>query len=626
MQQNVQGRILACLLSSALLGSYGNQSNVQAAEGKPQAPVSVVYPKAGAEIDCASTFLVGAATANHKIFCNGLPVKTNRDGFFGHVVALKPGTNTFILTEEDATDAAKGLSTSVTVRRPQAQPVLSGALPKFAKDSLEPKEDLGVTAGDLIGFAVRAQAKSKVTVELANHKIILREQSAGTSVRPVNRGLDAAFGITLHWWGQNRPDYYIGYYQVSAHDHFSQIHPRFVCEKSGKKIQLPAPCRISTVDQPVPAYTAHDETVVRLGPGQARTTPMPSGVAYLIDGWQGNSMRALLSNNHHVWIAKEDLVLNDQTGQIPHSVVRTVNLEADAYGDRIVVPLNQRLPYKIQQAAGGRLSLSIYGATSDTDWICPAETQRPTHMIDQVVWNQAEDKVYELKVKLKSNNQWGYYGSYEGTNLVLHIKSPPKMEASETNDASRLKGVSICLDPGHGGQETGAIGPSGIHESAINLGIAIKLAHLLEAKGARVIMTRLREDQDVSLADRVKTAVTSKADLLISVHNNALPDGRDPWSARGTSAYWYQPQSQALARQLQKSTVSGLGFPDFGVFYDNLALARPSQLLACLIEVGFMINPDEYSELIRPEIQEKAAEAIERGIEKYLLETGSKGT
>lgn len=607
-------KFFTCLLSTTLLTNLGFTLAAQSADSKLVAPASIVYPKEGAEIDCASTFLVGAAVPNHKIFCNGQPVRTNRDGFFGHVVPLKPGANTFVLTDQDSSDTT---STAVTVKRPLPQQPLSGPLPQLAKDSIEPKEDLGVTAGDLIGFAVRATAKSKVSVELGAHKIPLHEQSA-TSGRPVNRGLDTAFGVTFQRWGQNKPDYYTGYYQISTHDRFSQTRPKFVCEKSGKIVQLPSPCRISTIEQPSIAYTAHEETVVRLGPGQARTTPMPSGVAYLIDGWQGNSMRAALSHNHHVWIAKEDLVLNDQSGQIPHSVVRTVNLESDAYGDRIVVPLNQRLPYKIQQSAG-RLSLLIYGATSDTDWICPAEAQRPTRMIDQVVWNQAEDKVYELKVKLKSNSQWGYFGSYEGTNLVLHIKSAPKMDGSG-NNSTKLKGVSICLDPGHGGKETGAIGPSGIHESAINLGIAIKLARLLEDKGARVIMTRLRDDQDVSLADRVKTAVTSNSDLLISIHNNALPDGRDPWTAKGTSAYWYHPQSQALARQLQKSVVAGLGTQDFGVFYDNLALCRPSQLVACLVEVGFMINPDEYSELIRPEIQEKAAEGIGKGIEKYLQE------
>src|SRR5207244_1238375 len=106
---------------------------------------------------------------------------------------------------------------------------------------------------------------------------------------------------------------------------------------------------------------------------------------------------------------------------------------------------------------------------------------------------------------------------------------------------------------------------------------------------------------------------------LLSIHNNALPDGRDPWKARGSSAYWYQVQSMDLARTLKASLIAVLDFPDYGLFYDNLALTRPSNMLACLVEVGFMINPDEYAELITEDTQAKAAAGLANGIEKYIL-------
>jgi N-acetylmuramoyl-L-alanine amidase len=181
-----------------------------------------------------------------------------------------------------------------------------------------------------------------------------------------------------------------------------------------------------------------------------------------------------------------------------------------------------------------------------------------------------------------------------------------------------LAGSIICLDPGHGGSETGAIGPSGVHESQVNLAIAGKLKDILEARGATVIMTRQSDSQTLSLQERVDIAVKSHCDLLVSIHNNALPDGRDPWAEHGTSSYWYQPQAMELARILKNSLCAKLGFPDFGVFYDNLALTRPCQTVAVLVEVGFMVQPDEYTQLTKPETQDKAALALADGITGYL--------
>jgi N-acetylmuramoyl-L-alanine amidase len=152
----------------------------------------------------------------------------------------------------------------------------------------------------------------------------------------------------------------------------------------------------------------------------------------------------------------------------------------------------------------------------------------------------------------------------------------------------------------------------------VNLAIAARLKEALEGLGARVIMTRTSEAQTVSLADRVRIAEEAGADLLISVHNNALPDGRDPWQEHGTSSYWYHPQAIELARTVKASLTQALGFPDFGTLYQNLALTRPSRMPAVLVEVGFMINPDEYSKLIDPGVQQRAADAIAHGIHTYV--------
>ncbi len=193
---------------------------------------------------------------------------------------------------------------------------------------------------------------------------------------------------------------------------------------------------------------------------------------------------------------------------------------------------------------------------------------------------------------------------------------------SENTERS-LEGLVICLDPGHGGKESGALGPSGITEAEVNYAITEKLRKILEGEGAKVYMTRTK-DIDVSLNDRTDFARKTRADVLVSVHNNALPDGRDPLKEHGTSTYRYHPQSVELARVIKDHMVQGLGLPDIGARYQNLALCRPTAMLAVLVEVAFMVNPDEYSNLINEAWQNKAAKSLANGIVSYFKETPSK--
>ena len=126
--------------------------------------------------------------------------------------------------------------------------------------------------------------------------------------------------------------------------------------------------------------------------------------------------------------------------------------------------------------------------------------------------------------------------------------------------------------------------------------------------GATVIMTRRNQNENPSLDERVRLATNSQSDFLISIHNNALPDGRDPWKEHGTSSYWYHPQSVELAKRLKNSVKDASNFIDLGARYQNLALARGTAMPSVLLEIGFMINPDEFTQLIDPEFQNKIAQ------------------
>ncbi|MBY0358167.1 MAG: N-acetylmuramoyl-L-alanine amidase [Candidatus Obscuribacterales bacterium] len=583
--------------------------------------ILLVYPKTGSTINCTSTFLIGSVKANSSLFCNGQAVNLSPEGYFAHVVKLSPGSNTFSLTSDiKAKDPL-----TVTIKRPAPPVVLSDQPLKILPESLSPQEPIGVIPGDIVAFAARVSPGSDVSVTIDKKTIPLKpvyNPAPGAKTSSVKLGMETAFGVSYQLNPATQKDLYLAFYKITNSDHFEEVRPIFTAKNNQESVSQTASGSITVIEQPRLFTTLHDATTVRVGPEAARLTPLDAGIRLLSDGYKGKWQRFLLCPGKHVWIDNADLSADSDSGSLPETKVSTINMESDAYGARVIIPLNQRLPYRIEQELKpNRLVLHLFGATADTDFVTPEnqnsdEEPACTQLIDCITWKQKEDLHYELSVSLKQARQWGFFAAYEDTNLVLHIKKPPTLFTAKES----LKGVVICLDPGHGGQETGSIGCNGTKEATINLAISRFVQAELEKLGARVIMTRSK-DEDVGLAKRVDIAVTAKADLLVSIHNNALPDGRDPNKELGTSSYWYHPQAIELARQAKTDLVKTSGLPDYGCRYQNLALCRPSQMPAILLEVGFMINPHELSQLINPQFQEKIGRQIAQSIRAYIQQS-----
>ena len=192
--------------------------------------------------------------------------------------------------------------------------------------------------------------------------------------------------------------------------------------------------------------------------------------------------------------------------------------------------------------------------------------------------------------------------------FILKIRKPFKQG---------LRDKVIVIDPGHGGKECGAMGPTEVPEKTINLEISKYLKQELEKSGATVIMTRSTDDY-VDLYKRVDIAKKADADLLISVHNNSLPDGKNPYEEHGTTTYYYHAQAAKLANKVQQGMVNSTGFDDKGIKYGSFVLTRSTMPLSILVEVGFMINPFEYEKLLMPKYQKIYASGIANGIKEYF--------
>lgn len=191
-----------------------------------------------------------------------------------------------------------------------------------------------------------------------------------------------------------------------------------------------------------------------------------------------------------------------------------------------------------------------------------------------------------------------------------------------------LKGKVIAIDAGHGGNDAGAIGPSGLMEKTVTLNVALELEKMLKAEGAEVIMTR-RTDKTVSpkgasasaieeLQARCDVANRAKADIFISIHADSFTNS----SARGTTGYYYSqtegPMSIKLADCIRKALCEQIRTPSRGTKPCNFYVVRNTDMAATLIELAFISNPEEEKIMGSKEGVLKCAQGIFDGIEDFF--------
>lgn len=179
------------------------------------------------------------------------------------------------------------------------------------------------------------------------------------------------------------------------------------------------------------------------------------------------------------------------------------------------------------------------------------------------------------------------------------------------NTPSPLQGMTIVLDAGHGGHDTGARG-SHTNEKDRALDLIQRLATVLRARGADVMLTR-SGDYFISLQGRVDFANTRRADLFISIHNNASVNK----ASRGTQTFYYTAQSVGLAREIHRELSKATGLYNRGVSQERFLVIRKTWMPSVLLEVAFVSNPREEGFLNSAQWCQRVAEGIANGTSNY---------
>ena len=580
----------------------------------PADPVYVAYPVSGKTVPFDHVIFEGSVLPGASLSVNGRPLAVGPDGLFMEWLPLKPGLNDLLLSS-----TLNGQVSTLPFRITSAPPAPPAPLPSVPARILSPS---ALPDGAWIRYGV-------------------------PTLSPEDRRLNFGFsgspgGRAVFWIGQAGPyslaetarGRYGGGYTLRAADTFDHAAVRYLLvAPDGSRAQLTAPGSVSTL--PGPRYAEVSAPDVGRGvnsyaagwaaPGEPNLLYPRQGTRFAVLGENAGNFLTRLNGLTRL-SGEPDLPLLEvtrSTAQLlppgsaaAHAELIEASTEATPTHLTLRLPLGTRVPFVLRQD-GSSLELRLYDTGGDPAALNAAALDDP--LLQGVSWTRTGGGPLTALIKLNTAQQWGYDAVYDGGDLLLNLRRPPPTPA---DPLLPLAGRTILLDPGHGGSELGGAGALRVQEKDIVLPIAQQAAAGLRALGATVVLSRT-SDVQVPLYNRPLLAEALDADLLLSVHANALPDGSDPRGRRGSGAYWTQPQARPLAACLVAAVAGGL--PEVGVdtpgngglHLADLALTRPSTQLSVLVETAYLTDAGNLRTLMSEDGRARMAAALVQGVRDF---------
>ena len=560
-------------------------------------PVSIVWPPEGMTLQAENEFVFGSVVdPKGRFTVNGQTVTVHKDGGFIAWLPIAPGTFTF------HAELALSSGTAAADRRifvpPAAVPLPDG---KAAIDpaSLFPKADLELRAGD------RWVARMKATRGLS-----ARVRVGDGPWRPM-REVNPKLGI------------YEAAFLVAPGEEFGPATLEYQAGSGWSPARAKGTARVSASAKLPPVATVKANgsgfANVKTGPNDGFLTFPPAGTRMRATGRDGDSVRVELSPTLSGWIDAKDVELST-TAAPPRAETGNVGVTETPAGATVKIALSDRVAYEVVESdLMDAVDVRAFDAVGHTNLVT---REGGADFVDMVRWRQEATGVVVFTVRLKPGRRlWGWNARYDnGSTLRLDLRRPPKVSPKRP-----LEGVKVMLDPGHMPSAHGATGPLGTFEMDANYAIAQAAARRLEKEGATVLLTRGTTVDEVSLTDRPRQAVERGADVFVSLHNNALPDGSNPFAKpRGFTVFYYHPHSLALGRAVHAAYAAAAPVPDEGLQWDNLLVARLSAVPAILVENAFIILPDQEALLNDPKFRAKLADALTAGLKEFMKGAGER--
>ena len=649
--------VLACARPSSTVPTPASASHLPAVPVvRGPLAIKVIYPVAGSVIEARdSSFLLGSVGAGDaQLTINGAPVQVWPNGAWVAWVGLPPDSvmqfHLVARTPRDSSDLV------YLARRP-VRFLAPDSVVWIDSTSLWPQGRVWIGSTEYLSLSARVAPGSQVRLRFGNGTAVplvpdprpadvpdpvrtfdndtltlqrpvqadryggvLRGRRLGPDPGPILPAAGPAFQATLERTSATCPPGSVCPFVVPDTWTNAGDEPVLEAVRGADTARVRWPLQLALRDTvpvvaelyPAQSLTSEGIVVGRAAPRASYHWFFPAGTRAVVAGRQNDQVRLELGPDVEAWVAAADLRALPYGTPAPRAVVGPISISQPSPGlASIRIPLGSRIPFRVDEG-DRRLTLLLYGASGDASWI---RYDNADSVVRRVSWTQESGQRVALDIELAAF-VWGYRTRWSGGDLLLEVRRPPTV-----NPGRPLEGRLIIVDPGH--PPVGATGPTGLYEAEANLAVADRLRDLLTRGGAKVVMTRTT-GAPVELGARVRLADSLNAELLVSIHNNALPDGVNPFSNNGTAVFYSQPRSLPLARAIQTALVARLGLRDLGVGRGDLALTRPTWMPAVLCEGLFMTMPDQEAALRTKEGQELYAKGVYEGIVEFLKSVNGK--
>ena len=567
----------------------------------------VVIPESDTVRIEAGRHRVAASTlSSARAFINGTEARVYPSGAFVGLVEVPVDTSTLRLLV--ASMAGDSLWRDYTLIR--SRPLVSSSRETLtiAPDMMLPQEDQWLAHNDVLEVRFKGSPGYQATFEIED---VAWDLPMMEVPKAEARGLE---GI------------YIGRYVIAEEDEAKAAKIRFKLRKSfwtSERAYAPGTVTITPSEFPRVAEIKGRRPFLNVGLGAdrlggAKLGYVQPGARVTVTGQVGRQYRVRLSDSMVGWLPQEFATLMPPETPIPNSLTGSIGISGDAENDYVTIGLSERLPYTSDQLVNPTaITVDIFGATSNTNWITQ---QTSAKGIESVSWDQVGTDHYRLTIALAYDQHWGYDIRYSGTGIQVKVRRPPVIASPD----SVLRGLLIAVDAGHGGDNRGALGSTGVQESDITLAIARHLDSVLTSRGASVYMTRTN-GVAASMTDRAENIISSNARILVSIHCNSIGYSSDPEKAYGTGTFYRFVGFQPLANIMMEK-MSDLGLRQFGVVGSfNFSLNALTQMPNVLLETIFLSNPEEEMKLMddafRRSLAVKVAEGLEDFVRDHALKT-----
>ena len=555
-------------------------------------PIVFVWPPEGQPMSVANEFIFGSvseATAPFSI--NGTTIAVHKDGGFLAFLPVTAGTFTF-RAELALSSGIVRAERSIQIALP-AQALSTSTL-AIDPASLSPRIDLELRAGDWLTVRMK-----------------------GTPGKP------ARFRVGKQDWQDMRVlNGTLGLYEaqrlIAPGEEFSAAPVEYELGQGWSSVKIKGTARVAATAKAPPIATVKASTegyaTVKTGPSNGYLSFPLTGTRFLVTGREGGSLRVKLSNTVSGWIDAKEVDLSSAAPL--RAVTGTINVGKTDLGAIVSIGLTDKVAFDVEPAAGiDGLTLRFYNTIGHTNWV----VNDSTDFVKEIRWRQEAADTVAVTVLLKSA-LWGWWPSQNGGVFKLELRRAPKISPKNP-----FAGIKIMLDPGHMPSAPGAIGPLGTKEMDANYAIAMAAKTKLEKEGAIVLVTRNDALHEVGLLDRPKQAIDRGADLFVSLHNNAMGDGENPFGKpRGFTVFYYHPQSLELGRAMHAAYLSHIKLADEGLRWGNLLVARQSAMPAILVENAYMIIPDQEAMLNDAAFRDELGKALVKGLKNFLTAAGKR--